>query len=323
MVQLETSVVSSSVIPERVTVHPLVLLSVVDHYNRVAKNTRKRVVGVLLGQNNGKYINVANSFAVPFEEDERDPKVWFLDHNYVESMETMFKKVNAKEKMIGWYHSGPKLRPSDLQINELFRNFTPNPVLVVVDVKPNDVGIPTDAYFAVDEIQKDGKSASKTFMHLYSEIGAEEAEEICVEHLLRDIKDNAIGTLSTRIGNQVDSLKGLEKRILEMHNYVSSVVNQDLPVNHEIIYNLQDMFSLLPNLDVLETAKAFSLKANDQYMIIYLSSLIRSVIALHNLINNKITNRDAENLEINEAQAALSKLQEISVDDKNSTEMEE
>jgi 26S proteasome regulatory subunit N8 len=225
--------------------------------------------------------------------------------------------------MIGWYHSGPKLRPSDLQINELFRNFTPNPVLVVVDVKPNDVGIPTDAYFAVDEIQKDGKSASKTFMHLYSEIGAEEAEEICVEHLLRDIKDNAIGTLSTRIGNQVDSLKGLEKRILEMHNYVSSVVNQDLPVNHEIIYNLQDMFSLLPNLDVLETAKAFSLKANDQYMIIYLSSLIRSVIALHNLINNKITNRDAENLEINEAQAALSKLQEISVEDKNSTEMEE
>jgi 26S proteasome regulatory subunit N8 len=63
MVQLETTVVSSSVIPERVTVHPLVLLSVVDHYNRVAKNTRKRVVGVLLGQNNGKYINVANSFA--------------------------------------------------------------------------------------------------------------------------------------------------------------------------------------------------------------------------------------------------------------------
>jgi len=31
-----------------VFVHPLVLLSVTDHYNRVAKDTRKRVVGVLL-----------------------------------------------------------------------------------------------------------------------------------------------------------------------------------------------------------------------------------------------------------------------------------
>ena len=35
--------------PESVIVHPLVLLSVVDHFNRVAKNTKKRVVGVLLG----------------------------------------------------------------------------------------------------------------------------------------------------------------------------------------------------------------------------------------------------------------------------------
>ena len=32
-----------------VIIHPLVLLSVTDHYNRVAKDTRKRVVGVLLG----------------------------------------------------------------------------------------------------------------------------------------------------------------------------------------------------------------------------------------------------------------------------------
>jgi 26S proteasome regulatory subunit N8 len=47
----------------QVIVHPLVLLSAVDHYNRVAKGTKKRVVGILLGQNNGSTINVANSFA--------------------------------------------------------------------------------------------------------------------------------------------------------------------------------------------------------------------------------------------------------------------
>ena len=35
-------------------------------------------------------------FAVPFDEDERDRSVWFLDHNYLESMAAMFKKVNCK-----------------------------------------------------------------------------------------------------------------------------------------------------------------------------------------------------------------------------------
>ena len=68
-------------------------------------------------------------------------------------MNDMFKKVNAREKLIGWYHSGPKLRASDLEINELFKRYTPNPLLVIVDVQPKEVGVPTDAYFAVEEIK--------------------------------------------------------------------------------------------------------------------------------------------------------------------------
>ena len=34
---------------------------------------------------------------MPFEEDEKDPSVWFLDHNYVEAMNDMFRKVNGNE----------------------------------------------------------------------------------------------------------------------------------------------------------------------------------------------------------------------------------
>lgn len=96
--------------------------------------------------------------SVPFEEDEKDPSVWFLDHNYVESMNDMFKKVNAREKLVGWYHTGPKLRASDLEINELFKRYTPNPLLVIIDVQPKESGVPTDAYFAVEEIKDVSRS---------------------------------------------------------------------------------------------------------------------------------------------------------------------
>ena len=82
--------------PLLAVVHPLVLLSVTDHHARsVARSSQKRVVGVLLGQDNGKTINVANSFGIPFEEDEKDSKTWFLDHNYIDGMYEMFKKVNG------------------------------------------------------------------------------------------------------------------------------------------------------------------------------------------------------------------------------------
>ncbi|KAL8906645.1 MAG: hypothetical protein Q9207_001899 [Kuettlingeria erythrocarpa] len=305
-----TTAETLSLVTRTVSVAPLVLLSAADHFGRSGKGLRKRVVGVLLGQNDGQNVRVSNSFAVPFEEDEKDPSVWFLDHNYVESMNDMFKKVNAREKLIGWYHSGPKLRASDLEINELFKRYTPNPLLVIIDVQPKEVGVPTDAYFAVEEIKDDGTTTSKTFVHTPSIIEAEEAEEIGVEHLLRDIRDVAVGTLSTRITSQLQSLQGLHLRLRDIGQYLQKVLNGELPVNHAILGNLQDVFNLLPNLSTptttpqvngttsstenSELARAMSIKTNDQLMAIYLSSLIRAITAFHDLIENKIQNRQQQ-----------------------------
>ncbi|CAH2066251.1 unnamed protein product, partial [Iphiclides podalirius] len=226
----------------RVVVHPLVLLSVVDHFNRMGKiGNQKRVVGVLLGCWRAKgVLDVSNSFAVPFDEDDKDKSVWFLDHDYLENMYGMFKKVNAREKVVGWYHTGPKLHQNDVAINELIRRYCPNSVLVIIDAKPKDLGLPTEAYQAVEEVHDDGSPTTRTFEHVASEIGAEEAEEVGVEHLLRDIKDTTVDIASD---NFIDNL------------YI---------------------------------------KTNDQSLVVYLAALVRSIIALHNLINNKITNRDAE-----------------------------
>lgn len=311
----ETIALSST----QVAVHPLVLLSVADSYNRSAAGTKRRVVGVLLGQNNGKSVNVANSFAVPFEEDEKDPNVWFLDHNFVESMYDMYKKINAKEKMIGWYHSGPKLRSSDLQINELFKRWISKPVLVVVDVMPT-VGIPTEAYFAVEEIKDDGTSTSKTFVHVSSTIEAEEAEEIGVEHLLRDIRDQSTGTLSTKITNQLHSLQGLNERLAEIATYLEAVLTGELPVNHTILGSLQDIFNLLPNLTPATTAdgkpkdtelsSAFKTNMHDSMMTVYLSSLVRAVMSLHDLIDNRKV----------QVEAAIASEPKKPIDDKATTE---
>lgn len=56
----------------------------------------------------------------------------------------------------------------------------------------------------------------------------------------------------------------------------------------------------MPNLKVEETVRSFSVKTNDYMHVIYVSSLIRSVISLHNLINNKIHGKEieTENLKI-------------------------
>eukprot|EP00094_Tigriopus_californicus_P012670 TCALIF_12248-PA protein Name:"Similar to Rpn8 26S proteasome non-ATPase regulatory subunit 7 (Drosophila melanogaster)" AED:0.09 eAED:0.09 QI:0/0.5/0.2/0.8/1/1/5/74/396 len=237
----------------KVIVHPLVLLSVVDHFNRMRKvGHARRVVGVLLGSvtsgegGQGRVLDISNSFAVPFDEDDKDGDVWFLDHEYLENMYNMFKKVNAKERI---------------------------------------------------EIHDDGTPTSKTFEHVPSEIGAEEAEEVGVEHLLRDIKDTTLGTLSQRITNQLMGWKGLNMKLHEMKQYLQQVIDGKLPMNHQITYHLQDIFNLLPDLADPDFVKSTNVNTNDQMLVVYTASLIRSIIALHNLINNKLSNKEAEKKE--------------------------
>lgn len=231
---------------------------------------------------------------VPFDEDDKDKSVWFLDHDYLENMYGMFKKVNAREKVVGWYHTGPKLHQNDVAINELIRRYCPNSVLVIIDAKPKDLGLPTEAYRAVEEVHDDGSPTTRTFEHVPSEIGAEEAEEVGVEHLLRDIKDTTVGSLSQRITNQLLGLRGLHSQLSEIRDYLVQVGQGSLPMNHQIIYQLQDIFNLLPDIFSDSFLDNLYIKTNDQSLVVYLAALVRSIIALHNLINNKITNRDAE-----------------------------
>lgn len=112
------------------------------------------------------------------------------------------------------------------------------------------------------------------------------------------------------------------------------MLDKKLPVNHAILGNLQDVFNLLPNLSTpkaessaaerapggvdapSELAHAMSIKTNDQLMAIYLSSLIRAITAFHDLIENKVQNRQqaeekeaktAEEKEANEKEEAKKK----------------
>jgi 26S proteasome regulatory subunit N8 len=283
---------------EDVVIHPLVLLSVADHYHRVAKHhSNKRVVGVLLGSMlPGGVADVSNSYAVPFEEKQNNPEVWFLDHNFLDTMYWMFKKVNTREQILGFYSTGPKIRENDLKISNLFLKFCAcEPVFAIIDIRPDIEGIPITAYIARDDIDESGsKEIQRTFKHIPCRIEAEEAEEVGVEHLLRDINDPSTSTLAKQITNKLKGLSGLASRLRAVEEYLQHVEAGRLPPNHSILYNLQDVFNLLPNLNVQELLEALMTKTNDIHHAIYISSLVRSVIALHNLLNNFIKFRDVD-----------------------------
>jgi hypothetical protein len=60
-----------------------------------------------------------------------------------------------------------------------------------------------------------------------------------VEHLLRDINDPSLSTLSEQVRHKIQALKGLRERLEQMSEYLSDVIDKKIPVNKQIIYNIQ------------------------------------------------------------------------------------
>lgn len=283
---------------------------------------------MLLGEySKGGTVDVTNSFAVPFEEQAAttdkdgsgkdkeggvkndDKGIFFFDHSYLASMYAMFKKVNARERVVGWYSTG-RMRPSDLAIHDLVQPFcdgledgvvssgnsTGGPassssrpaVFVTCDVRPASSGLPFAAYAAVDEVRADGTDkASRAFASVPVRVGQTEAEAVGVEHLLRDVRDATLSELSSDVAGKLTSLQALSGKLDEVRAYLDCCLQGQLPINHDILELLQRCYALLPNLGAAPLSRALAVQSNDMMASLYSAAMVRSVLALQKLIDNK------------------------------------
>jgi len=68
-------------------------------------------------------------------------------------------------------------------------------------------------------------------------VGATEAEEVGVEHLLRDIKDASQGQLSKMVIDKLNGLRTLANKLADMKEYLEGVISDKYRYNHMIIQN--------------------------------------------------------------------------------------
>jgi len=285
--------------------HPLVLLNVLDHYQRVAKGTKKRVVGCLIGDKSEGHTDVSNSFAVPFDENTKKPYTSFLDFDYLKEMGDMFKAVNASEKVVGWYSTGVKIKAIDADIQAQMATICDDPIFVIVDpaMKNNDE-IPVLVYHSVIQVREGGMQME--FDIVDCEFRSSEVEEVAVEHLLRDVQQHkSVTTLEKEVEHKVTGLRGLKKRLNDIKTYLEKVESKQLPLNQEILHNIQTIFNLKSLSCTPSFSEAMQVQTNDHALAVYIASLTRTTLILDKLLDNRIMNRDMEKKKWNEKQSIL------------------
>ena len=151
------------------------------------------------------------------------------------------RQISAKEKILGFYSTGPRIRVADTKIDALFRTsrYATRPLLLIVEVQPDVEGLPVQAYATREEVAGGGRDLVRTFVHVPTEVGAYDAEAVGVEHLLRDINNPSTSALAGDISGKVVGLRGLAARLGEVSTYLEKVLSGALPQNNELLNQLQ------------------------------------------------------------------------------------
>lgn len=84
--------------------------------------------------------------------------------------------------------------------------------------------------------------------------------KVGVEHLLRDINDPSTSTLALQIKDKASGILDLFSRLTEIRAYLQNVVDEKLPMNNQILYNLQNIINFLPNLNIEVLVKSMNVK---------------------------------------------------------------
>ncbi|THG22573.1 hypothetical protein TEA_024543 [Camellia sinensis var. sinensis] len=97
-----------------------------------------------------------------------------LQHNVDGKRDHMLQKHRERPTRELTFRFGNKMRTPKISIS-----YVPNPVLVIIDVEPKEMGIPTKAYYAVEEVKENATQKSqKVFVHVPSEIAAHDVQKL-------------------------------------------------------------------------------------------------------------------------------------------------
>ncbi|MEE6491587.1 hypothetical protein FKM82_016274, partial [Ascaphus truei] len=112
-----------------VKLHPVVLASIVDSYERRNEGAA-RVIGTLLGTVDKHCVDVTNCFSVPHNESEDEVAV---DMEFAKNMYELHKKVTSSEQILGWYATGHDITEHSVLIHEYYSREANNPIHLTVD----------------------------------------------------------------------------------------------------------------------------------------------------------------------------------------------
>ncbi|RDB29371.1 COP9 signalosome complex subunit 6 [Hypsizygus marmoreus] len=271
------------------SLHPLPILNISEHLTRLKLQTNSTspfVLGALLGTQNGREVEIVNTFELAIEGEGE-----LVDHGFLVSRRDQYKQVFPSLEFIGWYTVAPQPTSRHVSLHEQFTGYCSTPLLLILQpntslaiTSMNAQALPFKAYEPSIEI-RDRKSRS-VFIEVPYNVETGEAERIAVDWTARG---GGSGTsLESHLQTQRAAVKMLHERILILVKYVTDVIAGQAKKDHATLRSLAALIASLPATENKAFRQEFETEYEDVQLTAFLSSLTKSANILNDLVDKHI-----------------------------------
>lgn len=277
-----------------VHLHPLVLINISDHVMRFRCSDRgsERVLGALIGAQEGRRIDLHNSFELIVDDVGAGRA---LDLEFFNQRLSQYLEVFPRYEFLGWYSTGKLPHDSDKELHKKMQEVTlnENPFALLLDTEVLDrekslqpEELPVKVYDSVTHIVE-GKTMIEWTEVPYL-IDTLEAERISVNHVAKSATTAASGRSSDftqHAGGLGNSVMMLTNRLKELLEYMKDVKAGRAPKNHEVLRQVLSICQALKaaHPDALKTQ--FCGEFNDATLVVLLASLTKACASTSDLLD--------------------------------------
>jgi len=273
----------------RVKVHPVVVLSVLDHFmRRSEENENQRVIGTLLGVvSEGGDVEVRSAFPVPHTEVGDQPMV---DIDFHHTMFELHQRANPKEIIVGWYATGNSIPLASSLIHEFYgkeiratlNKELQHPVHLTIDTTLTNNRMNIQAYTSanIGAITPEGPQGFM-FLPIVCELKLPESERIGLDLVTRaKTAPNRTTALLSDLDNLEGSVQSVRDLLDTAQKYVDGVIKGNVQPDVNVGRQLMDAVASLPKIDHQQFEQMFNSNLQDLLMVVFLSNLTRTQLAV-------------------------------------------
>ncbi|KAK3741106.1 hypothetical protein QZH41_013932 [Actinostola sp. cb2023] len=246
---------------KKVIIHPVVLFSIVDSFER-RNEEAKRVIGTLLGVVDKGLVEIKSCFGVPHNESADEVAV---ELEYAKSMFELSHKANPKEQIVGWYATGPDVTEHSLLIHEYYSRETNNPIHLTVDTTLKNMKMGMKAYQSVKMGVPD-KTEGTIFSRIPCEVKLTASEKVGVDVLQRTkMAPKKSVSLISDMQHVTSATDNLLYMITDVINYIEAVMSGKIVADNAVGRELTSFVEAVPKM----TPEEFESMLNSNMQVLF------------------------------------------------------